>query len=67
LDPAWKLFGHATQGWGRVQAICDFVHGHIVFGYEHARVTRTACEAYQEKRGVLGGLILRLVLQSSQQ
>ena len=24
-------------GWGRVQAICDFVHQHIQFGYEHAR------------------------------
>ena len=39
-------------GWGRVQAICDFVHKHIEFGYEHARVTRTASEAYAEKRGV---------------
>ncbi len=52
LDLSWKLFGHATPGWGRVQAICDFVHGHIAFGYEHARVTRTASEAYQEARGV---------------
>ena len=52
LDLAWTLFGHATPGWGRVQAICDFVHQRIVFGYEHARVTRTASEAYQEKRGV---------------
>jgi transglutaminase-like putative cysteine protease len=52
LDLAWKLFGHATPGWGRVQAICDFVHNHIEFGYEHARVTRTASEAYQERRGV---------------
>ena len=52
LDLAWKLFGHATPGLGRVQAICDFVHQHIEFGYEHARVTRTASEAYEEKRGV---------------
>ncbi len=52
LDLAWKLFGHARPGWGRVQAICDFVHGHIAFGYEHARPTRTAGEAYQEGRGV---------------
>jgi len=35
-----------------VQAICDFVHNHIVFGYEHSRVTRTAFEAYEEQRGV---------------
>ena len=52
LDLAWTLFGHATPGWGRVQAICDFVHQRITFGYEHARVTRTASEAYQEGRGV---------------
>jgi len=49
---AWRLFGNASTGWGRVQAICDFVHGHIKFGYEHARATRTAWEAYQERRGV---------------
>ena len=34
---AWDLFGHATPGWRRVQAICDFVNGHIAFGYESAR------------------------------
>jgi transglutaminase-like putative cysteine protease len=49
---AWSLFGHTQPGWARVQAICDYVHNHIAFGYEHARNTRTAWEAYQEKRGV---------------
>jgi transglutaminase-like putative cysteine protease len=49
---AWQLFGGAPAGWGRVQAICDFVHNHIVFGYEHARSTRTASESYQEGIGV---------------
>lgn len=52
LDLAWSLFGHATPGWGRVQAVCDFVHQHIAFGYGHARVTRTASEAYRERQGV---------------
>jgi len=52
LDLAWTLFGHQAAGWARVQAICDFVHQRIAFGYEHARVTRTASEAYQEGRGV---------------
>ncbi len=52
LDLAWKLFGRAKPGWGRVQVICDFVHKHIEFGYAHARVTRTASEAYAEKQGV---------------
>jgi len=53
LSPiAWDLFGHTTPGWPRVQAICDFVHNHIRFGYAHARPTKTAYEAYQEKAGV---------------
>jgi transglutaminase-like putative cysteine protease len=52
LDLAWKLFGSAKPGWGRVQAICDFVHKHIAFNYEHASATRTASQAYAEKRGV---------------
>ena len=39
-------------GWPRVQAICDFVQNHITFGYEHSRATRTAFEAYEERRGV---------------
>ena len=51
-ETAWKMFGNGPTGWGRVQAICDFVHNHITFGYEHARVTRSALEAYQEKVGV---------------
>lgn len=49
---AWSHFGHTPTGWARVQAICDFVHQHIVFGYQHARRTRTAREAYTERTGV---------------
>ena len=49
---AWSHFGHGPTGWARVQAICDFVHNHITFGYQHARRTRTAWEAYTEKIGV---------------
>jgi len=49
---AWQLFGHGPTGWARVQAICDYVHQHIAFGYEHARRTRTAWEAHTERRGV---------------
>lgn len=51
-ETAWKLFGRGPTGWARVQAICDFVHRHIEFGYEHARSTKTAWEAYQEGKGV---------------
>jgi transglutaminase-like putative cysteine protease len=49
---AWNLFGQGPTGWGRVQAVCDFVHQHIKFGYHHARPTKTAFEAYQEGVGV---------------
>jgi transglutaminase-like putative cysteine protease len=49
---AWQRFGAGPTGWARVQAICDFVHRHIEFGYPHARATRTAMEAYNERRGV---------------
>jgi transglutaminase-like putative cysteine protease len=51
-DLAWALFGSTPLGWARVQAIVDFVHDHIVFGYEHARPTKSAFEAYDERRGV---------------
>jgi transglutaminase-like putative cysteine protease len=51
-DTAWKLFDRTPAGWGRVQAICDFVHHYIAFGYEHARRTRTALEAYHDRTGV---------------
>ena len=51
-DIAWRYFGSSPRGWRRVQAICDFVCGHLTFGYEHARATRTAFEAYQERIGV---------------
>jgi len=51
-ETAWQLFGNAPTGWGRVQAICDYVHNRISFGYEHARVTRSALEAFGERTGV---------------
>ena len=51
-DMAWSLFAGIKPGWQRVQAICDFVHSHITFGYEHSRPTRTASEAYAERHGV---------------
>lgn len=49
---AWDIFGAVAPGWGRVQAICDFVHNHIRFDYMQARSTRTAFEAYHERVGV---------------
>ena len=51
-ETAWALFGQTPLGWARVQAICDFVHGHLTFGYQHARSTKTALEAFNERMGV---------------
>ncbi len=53
LSPiAWQLFGNTPAGWQRVQAICNFVHEHVQFGYGFARATKTAWEVYQERTGV---------------
>jgi transglutaminase-like putative cysteine protease len=49
---AWSLFGGVTPGWQRVQAICDYAHDRIRFGYEHARCDRTASEGHEERIGV---------------
>ena len=51
-DIAWTLFGNGPTGWKRVQAICDYVHNHITFGYQFARPTKTAWEAFKEGNGV---------------
>ena len=52
VEEAWRLFGGAAPGWARVQAIVDYAHERITFGYPHARATRTAVEAHSERMGV---------------
>lgn len=49
---AAELFGGLPRGWSRVQAVCDWVHDRVTFGYPHARPTRTAVDAYTERIGV---------------
>jgi transglutaminase-like putative cysteine protease len=49
---AWKTFSSTPAGWARVQAVCDFAHRHIRFGYEFARPSKTASEAFKERTGV---------------
>jgi len=51
-EEAWRLFAGTPPGAARVQAICDYVHRHVTFGYEHSSPTRTAVETYAERRGV---------------
>jgi transglutaminase-like putative cysteine protease len=49
---AWSHFQQTRPGWERVQAVCDFVHGHLQFDYQRARSDRTALEAFRERVGV---------------
>lgn len=49
---AWSRFAGVQPGWGRVQAICDYVHQHLRFDYGAARPTRTALGAWREGGGV---------------
>jgi transglutaminase-like putative cysteine protease len=49
---AWSRFGNIPKGWPLVQAICDYVHNRISFGYQHASPTKTAWDAHTEQRGV---------------
>jgi transglutaminase-like putative cysteine protease len=51
-ETAWSLFGQVPKGLPLVQAICDFVHDRIEFGYQHASPTKTAWDVYNERRGV---------------
>lgn len=51
-EVAWQLFGNTPLGVPRVQAVCNFVHQHIRFGYEFASATRTAQEVWLGRRGV---------------
>jgi transglutaminase-like putative cysteine protease len=49
---AWNLFGKTPATWERVQAVVDWVHTHVTFGYEFARPTKTAFEVFTERQGV---------------
>ena len=52
MDVAWAEFGHIMSARDRVEAIVNFVHNHVTFGYEHARPDKTAWNGYQEQVGV---------------
>jgi transglutaminase-like putative cysteine protease len=49
---AWEKFGALPEGWPRVQAILEFVHGHIRFDYKCARGDRSAFDALTDGEGV---------------
>jgi transglutaminase-like putative cysteine protease len=52
LGDAWRLFGATTPGWARVQAICDWVHGNIRYGYDRSVSTTSGYDAYLNREGV---------------
>jgi transglutaminase-like putative cysteine protease len=52
MNFAWNNFRQSKPGWERVQAVCDFVHGHLQFDYQRARADRTALQAFGERVGV---------------
>src|SRR5688500_7616636 len=52
VQMAWDLFGKTPPTWERVQAVMDWAHGHVTFGYQYARPTKTAHDVCQEKQGV---------------
>jgi transglutaminase-like putative cysteine protease len=50
-NTAWELFGGAPLGWGKVQAVCDWIHDNIEYGVKSTPLT-TALEVYERRGGV---------------
>jgi transglutaminase-like putative cysteine protease len=51
-DVAWSLFGQTPLGWARVQAVCDWVHNNVQFGYQFASPFKSAADVYHQRTGV---------------
>ena len=51
-DEAWSRFGALPPGYRRVQAICDYVHGHLEFRYGSSTPLSTAADVNLAGRGV---------------
>jgi transglutaminase-like putative cysteine protease len=49
---ATELFGGIAPGWNRVQAVCEWVHEKVTFGYEHANAMKTAFDVFANRFGV---------------
>jgi transglutaminase-like putative cysteine protease len=49
---AWQRFGATAPGWSRVQAVVDFVHGHLEFVPGASNPWTTAGDAYRAGQGV---------------
>lgn len=49
---AWQRFGAIEPGWERVQAVVDFVHGHLEWVAGASNPWTTAADAYRAGQGV---------------
>jgi transglutaminase-like putative cysteine protease len=49
---AWQRFGSLTPGWGRVQAIVDYVHDYLEFVPGASNPWTTAVDVYRAGQGV---------------
>jgi len=49
---AAQLFGNVPPGWQRVEAVCDWVHRNVTFGYQFASCTKTAADVFRDRAGV---------------
>ncbi len=51
-NTAWALFGGVPEGWSRVQAVIDWVHGNVTFATGSSDTGTGATDVYVERRGV---------------
>jgi len=49
---AWSRFGGLVPGYRRVQAVCDYVHGHLAFQYGSTTALDSAVDVNLAGRGV---------------
>lgn len=52
VERAWDMFGSTPPTWERVQAISDFAHKHITFGYGTSAPDLTAARVLETGKGV---------------
>ena len=48
----WTRLGSLTPGYGRVQAVCDYVHDHLTFRYGSSHAQTTAAYVHRSGYGV---------------
>jgi transglutaminase-like putative cysteine protease len=51
-NEAWSRFGGLPRGYGRVRAICDYVHNHLTFQYGATTALSSAVDVNLARHGV---------------